>query len=75
MIRLFVLVVWVISPFVAAQQDLPWSRFRGPNGKGIAESGRLPDKIGPNENVIWKQSLPSSFQGNRGEKGSVAGER
>ena len=58
MIRLFVLVVWVISPFVAAQQDLPWSRFRGPNGKGIAESGRLPDKIGPNENVIWKQSLP-----------------
>ena len=58
MIRLFVLVVWVISPFVAAQQDLPWSRFRGPNGKGIAESGRLPDKIGPNENVIWKKSLP-----------------
>lgn len=35
-----------------------WPRFRGPNGRGVAESVPLPNKIGPAENVIWKTALP-----------------
>ncbi|MEO7275333.1 MAG: serine/threonine protein kinase, partial [Vicinamibacterales bacterium] len=31
-----------------------WSRFRGPNGSGISETGDLPLTFGPEENVIWK---------------------
>ena len=35
-----------------------WSRFRGPNGSGLAETGALPVEIGPESNVIWKTELP-----------------
>jgi len=35
-----------------------WSRFRGPNGSGIAESGALPLTFGPDDHVIWKTPLP-----------------
>ncbi|MEQ8768004.1 MAG: PQQ-binding-like beta-propeller repeat protein [Planctomycetota bacterium] len=35
-----------------------WSRFRGPNGSGIAESGPLPTVFGPDENVVWKVEMP-----------------
>ncbi len=39
--------------------DASWSRFRGPNGTGIAESGELPAAIGPKQNVIWRKELPT----------------
>ncbi len=35
-----------------------WSRFRGPNGSGVSQSGRLPTKFGPEEGVSWKTDLP-----------------
>ncbi len=35
-----------------------WSRFRGPNGSGVAERGSLPVAFGPDSNVIWKVDLP-----------------
>jgi outer membrane protein assembly factor BamB len=36
-----------------------WSQFRGPNCSGRAGDGeRLPDKIGPSANVVWKTALP-----------------
>ena len=35
-----------------------WSRFRGPNGSGIAAPGPLPLTFGPDEHVIWKTPLP-----------------
>ena len=35
-----------------------WERFRGPNGSGIAEATGLPATFGPNQNLIWKTSLP-----------------
>ena len=35
-----------------------WSRFRGPNGTGIAASGEFPAEIGPERNVLWKSALP-----------------
>src|SRR3954468_2577161 len=40
----------------AAAED--WSRFRGPNGSGIAESGALPSTFGPDDHVVWKTPLP-----------------
>jgi len=35
-----------------------WPQFRGPNASGVAEGHKLPDKIGPEDNVIWKVELP-----------------
>jgi outer membrane protein assembly factor BamB len=36
-----------------------WPQFRGPNCSGIsAAKERLPDKIGPHTNVVWKTTLP-----------------
>ncbi len=35
-----------------------WPRFRGPNGSGVAETTGLPEKFGPDRDVIWKTALP-----------------
>src|SRR5258708_4196250 len=35
-----------------------WPRFRGPNGSGVADTTGLPEKFGPDRNVIWKTELP-----------------
>ena len=35
-----------------------WSRFRGPNGNGVADTSNLPSELGPDTNVIWATSLP-----------------
>ncbi len=35
-----------------------WSRFRGPNGTGVAETTGLPTEFGPAKNVLWKTSVP-----------------
>ena len=35
-----------------------WTRFRGPNGTGVAEEGPLPVVFGPDSNVIWETELP-----------------
>jgi outer membrane protein assembly factor BamB len=42
----------------AGASDDAWSRFRGPNGSGIAETGELPTEFGPDRNVVWKTDLP-----------------
>ena len=34
-----------------------WSRFRGPNGSGVAE-GTIPTEFGPGKNELWKTPLP-----------------
>lgn len=38
-----------------------WSRFRGPNGTGVADTERLPTHFGPDENVVWKTTLPVGY--------------
>ena len=38
--------------------DTAWSRFRGPNGRGVVEASNLPAEFGPDRNVIWKTALP-----------------
>ncbi|MGH9332543.1 MAG: PQQ-binding-like beta-propeller repeat protein, partial [Vicinamibacteria bacterium] len=35
-----------------------WSRFRGPNGSGVATAESLPLRFGPTENLIWKVPVP-----------------
>jgi len=49
-------VAWGSAP--APSADDAWSRFRGPNGSGIVESGALPTEFGPERNVLWKTALP-----------------
>ena len=42
----------------AVVNETDWSRFRGPNGAGVAEERPLPSEFGPEQNVIWKTALP-----------------
>ncbi|MBI3653786.1 MAG: PQQ-binding-like beta-propeller repeat protein [Acidobacteria bacterium] len=43
---------------VSSQAD-DWSRFRGPNGSGVAEADSLPVEFGPKQNVVWKAVVAS----------------
>ena len=38
-----------------------WPRFRGPNGTGIQETGRLPAELSATRNVAWKTPLPPGY--------------
>ncbi len=57
---------WLIVPLLAAADGAnspirasDWPQFRGPNCSGIsAAKERLPDKIAPSTNVVWKIALP-----------------
>lgn len=42
----------------ARPQDATWSRFRGPNGTGVADTTGLPVEFGPDKNVVWRTPLP-----------------
>ncbi len=42
-----------------SSSDGGWSRFRGPNGTGVAETSALPSEFGPATNVVWKTTVPS----------------
>ena len=49
---------WILLAVLAAACEAgEWQRFRGPNGAGVAEDGRLPREIGPEKNVVWKTSV------------------
>jgi len=43
---------------LAGQQEGEWTRFRGPNGSGVADVTGLPVEFGPETNVRWKQAIP-----------------
>jgi hypothetical protein len=46
-------------PFASHVNASDWPQFRGPNCSGrAATDARLPDKIGPSTNVLWKTALP-----------------
>ena len=51
----------VVFAFVslAAADPAEWSRFRGPNGNGIATTTGLPSEFGPDKNVVWKTTVPA----------------
>lgn len=48
----------VLAALAATAHETEWSRFRGPNGAGVAEEHALPTEFGPARNVIWKTALP-----------------
>jgi outer membrane protein assembly factor BamB len=48
----------VSSLSVAASGPAEWTRFRGPNGTGVAETTPLPAEFGPEKHVIWKTPVP-----------------
>jgi outer membrane protein assembly factor BamB len=50
-------VIFVHMAGLAIASD-DWSRFRGPNGSGVAIARGLPLEFGPDKNVIWKTELP-----------------
>ena len=56
-----ILVILLSTAGVAAGPHDEWSRFRGPNGSGVAEVGALPVEFGPTRNVIWKTGLPPGY--------------
>lgn len=38
-----------------------WTRFRGPNGAGVADGGALPVEFGKQKNLIWHTALAPGF--------------
>ncbi len=36
-----------------------WTRFRGPNGSGVADDGALPVRFGPGAGVLWATAVPA----------------
>jgi outer membrane protein assembly factor BamB len=52
--------VGILAPAgILADQQQGWTRFRGPNGSGVAEGQQPPVEFGPNKNVKWKVPVPS----------------
>ncbi|HMC64292.1 MAG TPA: PQQ-binding-like beta-propeller repeat protein, partial [Gemmataceae bacterium] len=48
--------------FVGTLNAGPWTQFRGPNASGLANGNdKLPARIGPKENLIWKVPLPEGI--------------
>lgn len=43
---------------VVGLQGSDWTRFRGPNGSGVSETGAMETEFGPGTNVVWKAPLP-----------------
>lgn len=50
--------ICLVLPCLGAANE--WSRFRGPNGSGVAE-GSIPAEFGPEKNVVWKTPLPPGY--------------
>ncbi len=54
--RGFLLACALLLPALASPSG--WTRFRGPNGSGVADEGPLPVTFGPRTNVVWATPLP-----------------
>lgn len=46
----------VVTQIALAQN---WSRFRGPNGTGVAPAHDLPTELGRTKNVVWSVKIPA----------------
>ena len=51
------LIAFLAALAVSNLQAVDWSRFRGPNGAGIATDTGLPVEFSPDKNVVWKTEL------------------
>ncbi len=54
----FRLATFAVLLFAPTMSAADWPQFRGPNATGVADDVPLPDKIGPENNVIWKVETP-----------------
>ena len=59
MLTAIALLVSLVAPLAADPAE--WSRFRGPNGSGVAATTGLPTEFGPDLNVVWKTELPKGY--------------
>lgn len=50
--------IGVSFPSIAGAADPDWSRFRGPNGSGVATASDVPTDFGPAKNLLWKVAMP-----------------
>lgn len=48
---------------LAAQAGENWPQWRGPHFDGSSKAKGLPDKIGPDQNVVWKAKMPGPSNG------------
>src|SRR5574338_1559042 len=55
---MFILLFVVAAGVLAPSNETDWSRFRGPNGTGIADTAATPAEFGPDRHVVWKTPLP-----------------
>lgn len=55
---LLVVAVAVIMPPMRAAGPPAWPQFRGPEGAGIADTARLPERWSATENVAWSVEIP-----------------
>ncbi|MFM7056818.1 MAG: PQQ-binding-like beta-propeller repeat protein [Planctomycetota bacterium] len=54
------IVIALSVALAAAASAEDWPQFRGPGASGVSRSLQpLPTRIGPEENVLWKQKLPT----------------
>jgi outer membrane protein assembly factor BamB len=51
----------LIAVLLAGAPSGDWPRFRGPNGTGIQDTGRLPAEVSATRNVVWKTALPPGY--------------
>ncbi len=54
----FSMVALAILLFTGNINSNDWSQFRGPNGSGVSETGKLPAEFGQEKNLVWKTALP-----------------
>ena len=62
---LFVFSLWTafvassLAPYALPAIAADWPRFRGPNGSGVNPTASLPTKLDPDENLLWRVSIPA----------------
>lgn len=56
-IRVAALISLGLALTTTTAQAEEWTRFRGPNGSGIAQGGGYPTEFGPDKNVVWKVAV------------------
>ena len=62
--RTLTLTALITASCLTAADGGDWTRFRGPNGSGIAEGeSGVPAEWGPDKNIKWKVPLPDAGNG------------
>jgi outer membrane protein assembly factor BamB len=61
MVTMFARTAFMLAAAATILPAAEWSRFRGPNGTGVADASGLPDQIAPDRNVAWRTALPHGY--------------